>query len=106
LSAKANESIDAAVAILPGLLDDIQTALLNEATAFRDGKTVDVTNVDDAREAAQLGFARIPWAMLGEQGEMALARDGVTVRCISRLDGSLPQAEDEPDNIAIVGRAY
>jgi prolyl-tRNA synthetase len=105
-STKTNESVDAVVAILPGLLEDIQTRLLTEATAFRDGKTFDVTSVDEVREAAQTGFARIPWATLGEQGEMALADDAITVRCISRPDGSVPYSEDEPDNIAIVGRAY
>ena len=29
-----------------------------------------------------------------------------TVRCISRPDGSVPDTEDEADNIAIVARAY
>jgi prolyl-tRNA synthetase len=104
--AKANESVDAVAALVPGLLEEIQATLLAEATAFRDARTADVTTVDEAREAAQTGFARIPWATLGEQGETMLARDGVTVRCISRPEGSVPDAEDEPGNIAIVGRAY
>ena len=104
--AKANESVDAVAALVPRLLEEIQATLLAEATAFRDARTAHVTTVDEAREAAQTGFARIPWATLGEQGETVLARDGVTVRCISRPDGSVPDAEDEPDNIAIVGRAY
>jgi len=62
--------------------------------------------VEDARAAAQTGFAKIPWATLGTEGEASLARDAVTVRCIQRPDGSVPETEDEPGNVAIVARAY
>ena len=34
------------------------------------------------------GFARVPWAALGAEGEARLAADGVTVRCLRRPDGS------------------
>jgi prolyl-tRNA synthetase len=30
----------------------------------------------------------------------------VTVRCLTRTDGSVPDSGDEPDLIAWVGRAY
>jgi prolyl-tRNA synthetase len=30
----------------------------------------------------------------------------VTVRCLQRPDGSLPDTEDEPDLVAWVARAY
>ena len=91
---------------VPGLLDEIQSALLAAATARRDERTADVATVDEAREAAQTGFARIPWATLGEQGEAALAEDAITVRCLQTPDGEVPTAEDDPDVVAVVARAY
>lgn len=103
---KINGSVDQVAATAPPLLDEIQETLLAEATAFRDANTADVSTIDDAREAAQSGFARIPWSTLGEEGEATLARDAVTVRCISRPDGSIPDAENEPDNLAVVARSY
>ncbi|CAN5570838.1 proline--tRNA ligase [soil metagenome] len=106
----SSEKHQAAVAGLagdvPALLEDIQAAMLAEATAFRDANTAEVTSVDEAREAAQTGFAKIPWADLGTEGEALLARDAITVRCIQRPDGSVPLSEDEPGNIAIVARSY
>ncbi len=103
---KRQAAVDGLADTVPALLDDIQATLLAEATAFRDTRTVDVATVDDAREAAQTGFARIPWATLGTDGEATLARDAITVRCLSRPDGSVPEAEDEPDLIAVVARSY
>ena len=91
----------AAVALRAG-----QTALLEEATARREAATADVETPEEAAEAAKTGFARIPWATLGEAGERALAGGGVTVRCIQRPDGSVPDSDDEPDLVAVVARAY
>jgi prolyl-tRNA synthetase len=62
--------------------------------------------LDQAREAAAHGWARIPGSVLGEQGEATLAEHAVTVRCLTRPDGSVPDSGDEPDLIAWVGRAY
>jgi len=104
--AKEQANLSAVGGRVGTLLDDIQRNLLAEATAFRDGHTSDVTTIDDASEAAQTGFARIPWASLGEEGEARLAQDSVTVRCLQRPDGSVPDAEDEPDVVATVSRAY
>ena len=91
---------------LPGILEGIQADLLAAATAKRDARTVTVSTIDEAREAAQTGFARIPWASLGEEGEAILARDAITVRCLQSADGGVPATEDEPGVIAIVARAY
>ncbi len=88
------------------LLDDIQAAMLTEATAFRDAATTDVSTVEEALEAGREGVGRIEWAKLGAEGERALLADGVSVRCIQRADGTVPAAEDEPDLQAIVARAY
>ncbi|MFD2079111.1 prolyl-tRNA synthetase [Actinopolymorpha cephalotaxi] len=83
-----------------------QAALLREASAFRDSRTVDVATIDEATEASASGWARIPWSALGEEGEARLAESAVTVRCLLRPDGSVPETEKEPDLIAIVGRSY
>jgi prolyl-tRNA synthetase len=87
-------------------LELAQQSLWMQAVSRLDERTVDVTSLGDAVEAAASGFARLPWAAVGEQGEDALAADGVTVRCIQRPDGSVPGSEDEADVVAVVGRAY
>ena len=96
---------DLAVAV-PGMLELIQAAMLADATRRRDDNTVDVATIDEARDAAQTGFARIPWATLGEAGEAVLAETAVTVRCLQLPDGSVPEAEDDPEVVAVVARAY
>jgi prolyl-tRNA synthetase len=44
--------------------------------------------------------------VLGVSGEQSLASGGVTVRCLQRDDGTLPDADDDADAIAYVARAY
>ena len=51
---------------------------------------VDVATVDEAVEAAQTGWARLPWGVVGEEGEDRLATSGVSVRCLQLPDGGLP----------------
>jgi len=87
-------------------LDRQQAALLAEATERRESHTVDVTTLDGAREAAATGWARIPWDLIGVEGEAELAQASVSVRCLHRADGSLPESDDEPDLIAVVARSY
>jgi prolyl-tRNA synthetase len=103
---KQQVSLDAGPALVSELLDQIQEALLAQATAFRNDHTVDATSIGEAREAAQTGFARIPWAALGETGEADLAAGAVTVRCLQTPDGEVPRSEDEPGVVAIIARAY
>ncbi|HVS99320.1 MAG TPA: proline--tRNA ligase [Solirubrobacterales bacterium] len=103
---KSQVPLDGAPHLVGDLLDDIQAAMLTEATAFRDAATTDVTTVEEALEAGREGVGRIEWARLGTDGERRLLDDGVSVRCIQRPDGSVPAAEDEPDLLAIVARAY
>jgi prolyl-tRNA synthetase len=83
-----------------------QDALLAEATQFRDARIADVDNLEDARAAADTGWARLSWEKVGTEGEAELARSGVTVRCLTRADGSVPVDEGEPDLMAYVARAY
>ncbi|MET0490788.1 MAG: His/Gly/Thr/Pro-type tRNA ligase C-terminal domain-containing protein, partial [Acidimicrobiales bacterium] len=91
---------------VPGLLDTIQADLLAGATKDRDDRTVDVTSIEAVAEAAENGFVRIPWDTVGLEGEARLANDALTVRCLQRSDGSLPEADDEPDLVALVARSY
>jgi prolyl-tRNA synthetase len=86
-------------------LAEVQRTLLAEATALRDGRTVEVKTVDEAAEAAQSGWARLPWAAVGEEGETTLATSGVSVRCLQTADGGLP-GPDDADTMAYVARAY
>jgi prolyl-tRNA synthetase len=81
-------------------------ALFNEARDRRDASIVDVASLEEAAEAAATGWARLPWAAVGEAGEAKLGENAVTVRCLIRPDGSVPDSEDEPDLLALVGRSY
>ncbi|MFI5047925.1 MAG: proline--tRNA ligase [Acidimicrobiia bacterium] len=98
--------LDGAVAAVVTELDRQQDALLAEATVLRDEHTVDVTTLDEAREAATTGWARIAWDTVGPEGEAELAQGGVSVRCLRRDDGSLPDTDTDPDLVALVARSY
>jgi prolyl-tRNA synthetase len=106
LNEKATVPLDVAAGRVVELLDDIQQRLYTEALERRDANTVDVTTVDEAAEAARTGFARIPYATLGDEGEDQLAADGITVRCLQSADSGVPGRDDEPGVVAWVARAY
>jgi prolyl-tRNA synthetase len=100
-------------AALTGIADRVrdelvaqQDALLGEAGAWRDARIAEVASLDEAREAAEIGWARLPWELVGTEGETELATSGVTVRCLTRSDGSVPASEEEGDLVAYVARAY
>ncbi|CAN5682493.1 proline--tRNA ligase [soil metagenome] len=103
---KVPTALDDAAAVVPDLLEQIQTGLLAGARADRDARTVDVSSVDEAREAAMNGFARIPWAALADGGIEQLGRDAITVRCLQSADGGLPLSDDEAGATALVARSY
>ncbi|HUA06065.1 MAG TPA: proline--tRNA ligase [Solirubrobacteraceae bacterium] len=91
---------------IPNLLAQDQGELLAQATALRDGRTRPAESVDEARELASDGFARLPWRAVGTEGEDRLAQAGVSVRCLVRDDG---QPVDDPAAAgvdALVARAY
>jgi len=98
----AAEAARRAEALLPA----IQADLLAAATRRRDERTADVASLEEAVEAGQDGFARVPWDLVRDGGEARLAQDAITVRCLQRPDGSLPDSEDEPDLVAYVARSY
>jgi prolyl-tRNA synthetase len=83
-----------------------QQALLEQARAFRDQRTADVGTLGEAVEACGSGWARMAWSGVGEDGEGALAAEGVSVRCLVRPDGGVPDSADEPDLVAVLARAY
>jgi prolyl-tRNA synthetase len=87
-------------------LDADQQALYDEALAQRESRTVDVATLDEAIEASATGWARLAWSQVGAHGEAQANTEGVTVRCLVRADGSVPDSEDEPDLVAVLGRAY
>ncbi|WP_406839066.1 proline--tRNA ligase [Streptomyces sp. AHU1] len=100
-------ALDALAALLPAVLEEDQALLLRQSRERRESRTSDVSTVDAAVEAAAAGgWARIPWADLGEEGEARLAEHAVTVRCLVAEDGSVPDADDAPGNVAVVARAY
>jgi prolyl-tRNA synthetase len=80
--------------------------MLEAATARRDALVEDCTTLDEARDAAQGGVARVPWAVIGPSGEEELATNGLTVRCLQTRDGSLPDTDDDAGVLAYVARAY
>ena len=87
-------------------LEAQQAALLGQATARRDEHIAAVASLDEARDAAETGWAKLSWNLVGTEGEAELATSAVSVRCLSRADGSVPTSEDEADLVAYVARAY
>ncbi|WP_405773256.1 proline--tRNA ligase [Streptomyces sp. NBC_01538] len=100
-------AVDTLVRLLPTVLEEDQALLLAQSRERREARTSDVSTFEEAVEAATAGgWARIPWAVLGERGEARLGEHGVTVRCLVAADGSVPDADDAPGNVAVVARAY
>jgi prolyl-tRNA synthetase len=98
---------------LDGVVDEvrrltgrIQADMLDAATARRDAFVTDCATLDQARDVGQTGVARVPWEAIGTTGEAELATSGLTVRCLQRSDGSLPETDDDEGAIAYVSRAY
>ncbi|NEC90726.1 proline--tRNA ligase [Streptomyces sp. SID12501] len=100
-------AFDALVRLLPTILEEDQALLLAQSRERRESRTSDVSTFEEAVEAATAGgWARVPWVVLGEKGEARLGEHAVTVRCLVAADGSVPDADDAPGNVAIVARAY
>ncbi|MEU2512141.1 proline--tRNA ligase [Streptomyces syringium] len=100
-------TIDSLVDLLPKVLEEDQAQLLRESRERRESRTADVSTIEEAAEAAVGGgWARIRWADLGPEGEAKLGEQAVSVRCLVAEDGSVPDADDAPGTIAIVGRSY
>ncbi|MDG4785571.1 proline--tRNA ligase [Micromonospora sp. WMMD1102] len=104
--AKTPVPVPDVVAGVLAALDADQKALYDEALARRESQTVSVDSLAEAIEAAGTGFARVPWSAVGAEGEATANAQGVTVRCLRRADGSVPDSEDEPELTAILARSY
>jgi prolyl-tRNA synthetase len=94
------------VGAVTAALEADQKRLYDEALAFREERTVDVKTLGDAIEAAQTGWARVPWSAVGEAGEKEANGKAVTVRCLIRPDGTMPDSDEEPGLVAILARSY
>jgi prolyl-tRNA synthetase len=103
---KTPVAISDAVATIVAALEADQKALYDQSLAFRESRTVEVGSLDDAIEAAQTGWAKVPWSAIGAEGEAVANGKAVTVRCLIRADGSVPDSEDEPELVAILARSY
>lgn len=80
--------------------------LWERAVSLRDNSTMPVKTIDEALEVTQNSFAKIAWDNLGEAGEAVLLEKGVSVRCLRREDGEMPQNCEESNLEAILARAY
>jgi prolyl-tRNA synthetase len=87
------------------LLGDIQSSMFGSALERQSARTSEVTSIAEAVEAAQTGFASLPYSLVGEAGEDELNASGVSVRCLQTADGGLPLTVGD-DTVAFVARAY
>ena len=97
-----SEAIDKTLSGLDAMLGD----LFDQALAHREANTHEVKTLGEALEAAATGWARLPWSAVGVEGEAEANRSAVTVRCLIRADGTVPDSETEPDLVAVLGRSY
>jgi prolyl-tRNA synthetase len=104
--AKDQVTLAVAPARALSVLHEVQQGLYAQALARQQRLTVDVSSLDEAVEASRSGFARLPWALVGEEGEARMAEDALGVRCLQRSDGSLPASDDESELVALIARAY
>jgi prolyl-tRNA synthetase len=105
-SEKVAVAVASVAARVPALLEEIQRSMFDAAARRHDDRTRAVSSIDEAIEAAQTGFASVPYASLGDAGEDQLNGRGVSVRCLQTADGGLPLERDTPGTIAFVARAY
>ena len=99
-------ALGATVSEVGKALEADQKALYEEALARRENATVTVGTLDEAIEAAQTGWARVPWDAVGVDGEAKANESAITVRCLIRPDGSVPASQSEAGLTAILARSY
>ena len=96
----------AAKAVVDALARGADERCTTRAAQRLAARTVEVATLDEAVEAAQTGFAVIPGALADEAGENKLNAKSVSIRCLRRPDGTLPEAADDTrDLVAVVARA-
>jgi prolyl-tRNA synthetase len=97
---------DSAAAVAVAAVDAVQTNLYEQAVAMQARRTVDVPDVTSAIDAAQEGFARLPWRACDEEAERRLNAAGTSIRCVTTREGPVPDTLDAEDLVAIAARAY
>ncbi len=97
---------EALVDSMSDVLARIQGALYQRALDWRDVNTLDVASVVEAIEVAQTGFARLSWDLVGPSEEAELNNEALTIRCLQRADGSIPDSELENDLLCLVAKSY
>ena len=85
---KTRVSIDSVVDEVQKLTGRIQTDMLEAATVRRDAFIADCSTLDQARDVAQTGVARVPWEALGPSGEEELAASGLGALPAARRRGA------------------
>ncbi|HUX04580.1 MAG TPA: proline--tRNA ligase [Acidimicrobiales bacterium] len=103
---KQTVRIDALASLVPEVLERAQGELFARALTRRNDATFDVTSVQEAIDAGQQGFARLAWSVVGEEGERLLNQQALSVRCLQRADGSMPESPEERDLVCIVAKSY
>ncbi|QSB06204.1 proline--tRNA ligase [Natronoglycomyces albus] len=103
---KTSVSIDGVSKAVAEALELGQQALFDEAQARLDSCTKEVSTLAEAIEAAQSGVAKVPWDLVGVEGEKQAAGEGITVRCLQREDGTVPDNLDEPNLVTFLARSY
>ena len=109
LETKEQHSISAVAAAITAAIEADQAELYRQAEQRQHDRTAEVDTVEDAVAATADGWARLPWSALGDEGEARIAGQGVTVRCLVRADGSVPDTDDpaqDPSLVAVLARAY
>lgn len=109
----AGISMDASnlVPFVKGLLDEIQTSLLERAMAFRNMNIVDVSSYPELKEAiAQGKWARGPWSASDEEELKVKEETGATIRCFpfEQPDGpkSCLMTGNPAKDVAIFAKSY
>jgi len=103
---KSTVALGGVVDMVRQLVPRIQDDMLAASTARRDAVISECATLDEAREVAQKGVAKVPWASVGDAREAELAASGLTIRCLQASDGSLPETDDDSGVLAYVARAY
>ncbi len=77
-------SLDSLTERIPALLDEIQKEMFNEALAKRESRTMDITSIDQLKQALTdaPGFYRVWWDGDSEDEVRLQSETKVTVRCI------------------------
>jgi prolyl-tRNA synthetase len=98
------------VITVQGLLNTVQTALLDRARKFRDDNTHEANTYDEFKEVIKTGFARVWWAGSDTDEQRVQEETKATLRCLPLEQPGGSSAcffTGQPaDKVAIFGRAY